>query len=170
MKIIVFDFDGSLIYTAEPDEGRKIWLEKTGKEFPHPIGWWGKPESLDISIFYPTINEWIFERYKRAIALENVYVILVTGRPEKLRKEVLDILDFHGIKFHDVFCNTGGDTFKFKTKLLENILIEKKATEMIIYDDRQEHLAGFTKWAEYLLEKDNVVINVVDVVNKIQLN
>jgi hypothetical protein len=35
--------------TELPESGKQIYLDKTGKEWPH-IGW-GKAESLDIEIF-----------------------------------------------------------------------------------------------------------------------
>jgi hypothetical protein len=35
--------------TELPESGKQIYLDKTGKEWPH-IGWWGKAESLDIEI------------------------------------------------------------------------------------------------------------------------
>ena len=49
-KVSIYDFDGTLIKTPEPELGKKIWKEKTGEDYPHK-GWWGKRESLDIDIF-----------------------------------------------------------------------------------------------------------------------
>jgi hypothetical protein len=28
--------------TELPESGKQIYLDKTGKEWPHIIGWWGK--------------------------------------------------------------------------------------------------------------------------------
>lgn len=170
-KIYVFDFDKTLVHTQEPEEGRKKWLKETGEIFPHPTGWWSKPESLDLKIFYPAVNGWTYKFYQEAMADEGAYVILATGRLDKLKNEVNAVLDFHGLTFHDVFCNTGGETFRFKTRLLESILRKNlKATELIIYDDRHEHLGKFVEWAELMSKKFKTNIIVVDVVNKKQLN
>ena len=148
-KLICFDFDTTLIYTAEPEEGRKKWLLENGTNFPHPTGWWSKPESLDMSIFYPTMNEWTYKHYLEAIKDESNYVFVATGRMTKLQKEVQAILDFHDFKFHDVFCNWGSETYKFKTRLFESIISKNKnADEFILYDDRHEHLIKFVEWAE----------------------
>ena len=169
-RISVFDFDKTLVHTQEPEEGRKIWLRETGEQFPHPTGWWAKPESLDLKVFYPAINGWTYKYYQESIAEEDSYTILVTGRIEKLRKEVLAVLDFHGLVFDDVFCNTAGETFKFKSRLFESILRKNtKATDFIIYDDRHEHLQRFVEWADQMAKKFDTNITIIDVVNKKQL-
>ena len=117
-KIKVFDFDKTLIHTQEPEEGRKIWLKETGEIFPHPTVWLSKPESLDLKIFYPAINGWTHKYYLEAKEeADDSYTILVTGRLEKLKNEVQSVLDFHGYEFDDVFCNWGGETYRFKTRL-----------------------------------------------------
>ncbi len=167
-RIIAFDFDKTLVHTQEPEEGRKIWLKETGEIFPHD-GWWGRPESLDLKIFYPAINGWTYKYYTQAIEEENSYVILATGRIEKLRKQVQDILDFHDFKFHDVFCSWG-ETYKFKTRLFEQIIRKNPdSTEFIMYDDRHEHLIKFIEWAKDMENKFKIKITIIDVLNKKQL-
>lgn len=169
-KIIAFDFDKTLIHTMEPEEGRKKWLMEKCENFPHPVGWWSKPESMDINIFYPTINDWTYKHYLNAISDEDNYVFLATGRMDKLKNEVQAILDFHDFKFHDVFCNCGGETFRFKTRLFESIMRKNpKADEFILYDDRHEHLINFVHWAKDMEDKFKMKITIIDVVNKKQL-
>lgn len=171
MKLICFDFDKTLIHTMEPEEGRRIWLREKGENFPHPVGWWSKPESMDIEVFYPVINMWTYKHYKEAIEDENNYVFIATGRMQKLQKEVDRILDFHGFKFDDVFCNWGGETFKFKTKLFEQIMRKNpKAEEFILYDDRYEHLKKFVEWAEEAEKVYKIPIKIIDIVNKKQIH
>jgi hypothetical protein len=170
-KIHCFDFDKTFFHTQEPEEGRKIWLRETGEMFPHPTGWWSKPESLDLKMFYPAINGWTYKYYKEAMAEEDSYVMLATGRLDKLKTQVQAVLDFHNVKFDDVFCCTGGDTYRFKTRLFESILRKNlKAEEFIIYDDRHEHLLKFVEWAKLMGEKFKTVITIIDVVNKKQLS
>lgn len=170
MKLIAFDFDKTLIHTMEPEEGRKIWLKERGENFPHPTGWWSKKESLDTSIFYPAMNMWTYNKYLEAIADEDNYVFIATGRMDKLKNEVQTILDFHDFKFHDVFCNWGSETFKFKTRLFEQILRKNpKATDLIIYDDRHEHLDKFVDWAADVEKTTHTKISIIDVINKVQM-
>lgn len=169
-KLICFDFDKTLIHTQEPDEGKKIWLERKGDIFPHPTGWWSKKESLDLSIFYPVINMWTHKHYLEAIADEDNYVFVATGRLDRLKNEVNAILDFHDLKFNDVFCNLGSETYNFKTKLFESLIKENpKAKEFILYDDRHEHLIKFVDWAEIIEDKYKIKVTIIDVVNKKQL-
>ena len=49
-KLVCFDFDDTLCNTVKHDDGKVIWREKFGVEYPHR-GWWSKPESLDMDIF-----------------------------------------------------------------------------------------------------------------------
>lgn len=37
-KIIIFDFDETLVNTVTEERGRILWLEKTGEKYPHD-GW-----------------------------------------------------------------------------------------------------------------------------------
>ncbi len=168
-KLVSIDLDSTLIFTMDEIEGKKIWKEKFGVEFHH-IGWYSKKESLDIDIFYPTINQWMYAHYTEAISNDENYVFLATGRLDKLRNEVQKILDFHDIKFHDVFCNTGGETYKFKCHLFESIIRKNpQAEEFVMYDDRHAHLVSFVEWRKQMNEKYKIKITIVDVVNKKEL-
>lgn len=163
-KLICFDFDGTLFHTPEPHEGRKIWRQQTGFEFPH-TGWWGKSETINTDVFYIPVNPWVLDRYKEAISDPKSYVILATGRLQKvqnMRKNIEKILADNDIVFDEVHLNWGGDTYKFKTKLFEELMDKLKVKEFTMYDDRHEHLKEFKHWA--VGQRAN--INIVDVVNK----
>jgi len=163
-KLICFDFDGTLCHTPEPLQGEKIWLEKTGTVWPYR-GWWGKEESLDTDIFDIPVNDWVYKKYLEAIADDEAYVILATGRLDKalnMRNRVESILIKNNLSFDSVYLNTGGDTFRFKTKLFETLTEEIGAVEMIMYDDRQEHLVKFEQWAT----EQPFDVTIVDVVKK----
>ena len=79
-----------------------------------------------------------------------------------MRENVEKILESHNLSFDGVYLNTGGDTYRFKTKLFETLIKEVGATEMIMYDDRQEHLVKFEQWAN----EQPFDVTIVDVVNK----
>ena len=183
-KIICFDFDGTLCHTPEPIEGEKIFKKETGMDWPYN-GWWGKPESISTDIFHVPVNGWVYQRYLEAIADEKAHVILATGRLEKpngMRDNVEKILNYHNLSFdvfepmneieigtprrlvqrNGVYLNPGGDTFRFKTKLFEELMHKMKVNELIMYDDRHEHLIKFTDWAHERPED----ITICDVVNK----
>jgi len=154
--IAVFDFDGTLIYTAEPLEGKKLWLQATGTVWPHR-GWWGRKESLDTEIFYPAKNEWVSKKYEEAKADPDTTVILMTGRLVQLEAEVRKVLEFHGFEFDRVYCNTGGDTFTFKMRRFDSLLREFPHADLTMYDDRTEHVLEFQKWARNTKRDINII-------------
>lgn len=163
-RLIVFDFDGTLVFSPEEEEGRKLWKRSTGFDFPY-VGWWSKAETLDMSVFHVPINQWVYQKYLEAVADEDAYVILATGRLEKvanMRKNLEKILNFHNLSFDGVYLNNMGDTFRFKRALFEDLSAELGVDEIIIYDDRQDHLVKFWEWAE----KQSVNVKVVDSVHK----
>jgi hypothetical protein len=159
-KICIVDFDGTLFFTPEPEEGKIVWKEKTGTEWPF-VGWWSKPLTLNTDIFEIPINKKMYKEYIKHKERKDTLMVLATGRIIKLEKEVKKILDVNNIKFDLVKLNTGGDTLTFKTKLFEYLIKEYKADELTMYDDRKEHLFEFQKWAN----RQSIKINVIDVEN-----
>jgi FMN phosphatase YigB (HAD superfamily) len=163
-RLISFDFDDTLCHTPKPEEGEKVWLEKTGTVWPYN-GWWGRPESIDPEIFYVPLNQWVYAKYLEAVADTDNYVILATGRLKKkegMLDNVMKILNQHNLSFDEVHLNWGGDTYNFKTKLFEEKIEELGVHEFILFDDRHEHLIKFEEWAEEQL----VDVTVIDVINK----
>ncbi len=162
--IIVFDFDKTLIYTAEPEEGKKLYKQATGKDWEHR-GWWGRKESLDIEIFYPAKNEWIYKKYLEAKAMPNTLVILMTGRLNTLEEHVQKILNHHEFKFDRVYCcnpreagkHDLGVTFAYKLNKFESLLREFPYSDLTMYDDRTEHIFGFQKWARTAKRKIDII-------------
>jgi len=147
-KIVIFDFDGTMCYTPEPIEGEKIWFEKTGTVFPY-TGWWSKKETLDQNIFHIPINPFVYKKYLEAVADDNTMTILATGRLIKLQREVEKVLTSHNLSFDLVACNNGGETYRFKTKLFEELINKYKPEVFVMYDDRHDHLVKFEMWARF---------------------
>jgi len=160
-KIISFDFDSTLIHTPTPVEGIPEWERKTGLSF-QGRGWWGNPESLNLNVFYPGLNAWVYKYYEKYISDENAYTFVATGRLKRLESNVKKVLDLYDIDC-DVFCNTGGETFNFKRRLFETMIKEiPTAKELIMFDDRELHLIEFEKWAK----TQKIKITIVDVIHK----
>jgi len=147
-KIVIFDFDGTLFHTPEPKLGEVIWKQKTGIDWPY-TGWWSKKETLDLNIFNIPLNQFVYRKYLEAVAEDNTYVVLATGRIERLRKEVETILRENNLSFDRVDLNTGGDTLTFKTRLFEKLIQKYKPKTLVMYDDRHLHLVEFEKWAKF---------------------
>jgi len=161
MKLVCFDLDDTLCHTMKPEEGKPIWKEKTGEDWPHR-GWWSKPETLDLDIFDTKVNPYVYEEYLKAVSDPDNYVICATGRVEKLRPEVEKLLSEKNLAFDAIYLNTGGDTFNFKCRLFEKLIRKLGVSEFTMYDDRELHLIEFKKWAKTI----NCKIKIVDVINK----
>ena len=163
-RLICFDFDDTLFHTPLPEDGKEIWKEKTGTEWPHK-GWWGKPESIDDSVFDIPKNEWTYQRYLEAVADPDAYVILATGRLAKvpgMKEKIERLLIKNNINFDEVHLNWGSDTFIFKCNLLERTIKKLGVKELKFYDDRAEHLPKFVEWAK----EQDIKSEIIDVVNK----
>jgi hypothetical protein len=159
-RIAVFDMDGTLINTATPEIGKEIWEKATGKKWPH-VGWWSKPESLDLEIFPNEVIEETKKGYDKYVNDPNTLMVVMTGRMKTKRKkdgtekglskEVKVLLESKGLDF-DVFAlNWGGETSSVKIKQMTELL-EKfpNTTEIIMWEDRVEHMEKFQAFGESL--------------------
>jgi hypothetical protein len=164
-KLISFDFDGTLIHTPVPETGKPEWERKTGLSWAGR-GWWGQKDSLNTNIFYIPVNQWVYNQYEKYKSDDDNYVFVATGRLKRLEPQVQKILSLNDIDC-DLYCNTGGDTFDFKCNLFKSLMKSNpKADELIMFDDRQEHLKEFVTWAK----RQPIKVTIIDVVNKKTIN
>lgn len=149
-KLYSFDFDNTLVYSHNPEEGKIIWKDKTGFEWPYN-GWWSKSETLDTEIFDIEINEWVYSKYLEATSENNSYIIMMTGRlqkPKGMLSNIKKILSDNNLEFDEIHLNPGGlPTFEFKCRKFEELIDKTKCEELIMFDDREEHLLMFKEWA-----------------------
>lgn len=154
-KVSVFDFDGTLIDTTMPDVGKEMWKKATGEDYPHR-GWWGRRESLDLSIFPNEVFPDMQAEFNKAKADENTFVTLVTGRITPLANQVNAILNKHNLKFDDViltgdkrFNDGARDTLTFKINYLNSLQKQFPNLKQIeFWDDRDHHQATFIQWGK----------------------
>ena len=147
-KLAIFDFDGTLIRNPEPHDAKLIYKEKTGKDWPH-VGYWSKPESLDMEIFnLPIIKDTVLD-YTKEIANESTVVVLLTGRLERMADLVKKVLFSHSLVFDEYEFNTGGRTEICKMKSMDKLLNKyPDVTELECWDDRLEHIPIFEEWGK----------------------
>jgi len=153
-KVSVFDFDGTLIDTAMPDEGKRIWKEKTGEDYPHK-GWWSKRESLDLNVFPNDAFPDMASEFRKAKSEPNTFVALCTGRITPLTSQVKAVLNKHGFQFDDVVLtgdnrfNAGANnTLRFKINYLNSLQKQfPNLKEIEFWDDRDEHHDTFIAWS-----------------------
>lgn len=167
MKLAFFDFDDTLFYTPLEQGGKEEWEKKMGRPFPQvPTGyrnfsdfWWKSPQSLDIDVFNIKTNDWIIDEYKKCKDM-GYYLIMMTGRVESLRNDVIEILDSKGLKFDELhFKPENGETFSYKIKTMEDRISELKPNEVIFYDDRKDHHQRFIDWAKSRKDVNITIVN-----------
>jgi hypothetical protein len=92
-------------------------------------------------------------------------VVMVTGRMVKLTDFVKDILNRHGLRFHEYHFNRGGSTDSAKKKTFDQILSQHPSIkEVELWDDREEHIPIFQAWGDEQVESGRLNkfnINVV---------
>jgi hypothetical protein len=156
-KLVVFDFDGTLIRSPLPDTGKDIWLEKTGNEWPH-TGWWSKVESLDMDVFDIPLIEETIGHYHLGKDDETVGMIVLTGRLPFLSSNVKKILESNNLIFDGYFFNTGGKTDLVKIKTLNELLeTYPNIVSIEMFEDRDEHIEVFNKWGQELVISNRLI-------------
>lgn len=152
-KLVVMDFDGTLVNTPIPDdENKAIWKEKTGKDWEG--GWFSNPNSLDMDVFDIETIPSVVSDYKRDVVDSKNLMVMITGRIPSVAKYVKAILDDKGLKFDDYLFNEGGDTEKEKIRHMEMILkYNPNIREIEMWDDRDLHIDIFKNWGRDMIEK-----------------
>lgn len=165
----VFDFDGTLVRTPGPEEGKRTYLLATGKIWKG--GWWGRPESLSPPVVQSPIPQThvinsVFSELEEVVTRSQTAVaVVVTGRIKPLRPSVLRILDEvcvsrqndtvsrgHSFLHHDaIITHPGGaiQTLDFKQQLFKQLLtsdplVQCDIKQLHIWEDRQEHAEVFS--------------------------
>lgn len=163
-RLAVFDFDGTLINSPEKEEGKLIWKEKIGQDYPY-VGWWGRKESLNTDVFDIKAFPSILNQFNQEKNTPDTNVIILTSRMEKLRPEVENVLNLNNIVADDVILKKGNLD---KGDVILNILkYNPDLKEINVYDDYMDK--NPQKIEEYLKIKeqlpDDVTFNMFFVDN-----
>lgn len=150
-RLVIFDFDGTLIDSPKPEIGKPIWKEKTGEDFPYQ-GWWGRKESLYTQVFDIKPFPSVLAQLRKEKATPDTSVVILTSRMEKLRPQVENILLLNDISVDDILLKSGGESKGDVILKIENY--NQDLEEIIVYDDYMEKDAG--KIAEYTSIKDKL--------------
>ncbi len=139
-RLAAFDFDGTLINSPEKEEGKIQWQEKTGHPYPH-MGWWGRPESLDLNVFDIKPFPIVLHQLEREQSIPDTFVIVLTSRQEKLRPQVQAVLDANNI--HVDKLDMKYDWKDKGQKILNYIKQFPDLVEINVYDDMEEHIIAY---------------------------
>jgi hypothetical protein len=155
MRLVAFDFDKTLINSPLEDEGKEIWLEKTGNSYPYK-GWWGRPESLDINVFNIKPFPSIYKQYKKEISTPDTYVIILTSRIEKLRPQIEAILNKNDIHVNEI--DMFNDKLTKGQRILEYLKKFPDLIEINVYEDRQSDIVALKSIRNQIPE--NITYNI----------
>ena len=165
-KISIFDFDGTLMNTPSPSEGKSEWESKTNKTYPH-IGWWSKPESLDTTIFNITPISSTIESYENEKDNPETLIIMLTGRIPNLSNQIEEILTTNKVYFDEYHYKGDGDTLSSKINTIKSLLNRYPNVELIeMWEDRVNHAKEFELWGKN--NNVNIKINRVSFGNDIK--
>jgi hypothetical protein len=145
-RIVVMDFDGTLMDTMTPETGKTIWKEKTGADWPY-AGWWGRRESLDVEKFGCKAIDKVHNAYWEEVHKEDTLMVMMTGRIPRLKSLVQAMLEQHDLIFDEYHYCTHHSTIDFKINKLNEFLNTHQEVEYIeIWEDRPEHTEVFETW------------------------
>ncbi len=121
-RVVVFDFDGTLVDTPGPEEGVANYEKATGKQWHIPdkatalangfpkdfrrLGWWGRKETLHPPIFEPHPDRLIpnvANALKSFHADPDTFTVVMTGRAANAEERVKEILNQYGIHANKYF-------------------------------------------------------------------
>jgi len=140
-QLAFFDFDNTLFKSPiRPD-----W-------FPGNLKWWSHESSLNPPCvpLNPDKSWWngkVVRAAREAIADQNVYAVLVTGRHDrKFRWRVPELLRGNALQFDEVHLGSGTEsTLKWKLGLLTRMLNRFPQVQVVqIYEDR-DHINDFVR-------------------------
>lgn len=121
-KLVIFDFDDTLVFTPTPEEGIPNYEKATGKPWyvrdketaiQHGFdpkfrrqGWWGRPETLNPPIFDPhpeRLNQDVAKAFQNFKDDPETYVVVMTGRIAKSENRIKEILAHYNIHADEYF-------------------------------------------------------------------
>jgi len=150
-RLAVYDFDGTLIDSPEPLEGKPIWEKYYNTKYPHK-GWWGRKESLDTNVFDIKPFPNILTKLREDMADPDTTTIILTSRMEKLRPELENILSLNGITVDELITKKGREDKGDVILKIENY--NNDLVEIVVYDDFAGKIPN--KIAEYTKIKNQL--------------
>ncbi|MFA5366435.1 MAG: GNAT family N-acetyltransferase [Dehalococcoidia bacterium] len=176
-RLAIFDFDGTLMNSPHPEVGKQEWTEKTGEKYPH-IGWWSKPESLDLDIFDIKPFPGIYNQYQKEKSTPGTYVLILTSRIEKLRPQVEEILKRGGVHVDRLDMKNGDDDLDKGQKVLNYLKEFPDIQEINVYEDRDVELEAYNaiknqipenvRFNIYFADKGNLALTESKLLNTIK--
>ena len=142
-NLYVWDFDGTLIDSPLPEEGKPIWEKYHNTKYPHR-GWWGREESLDPKVFEVKEIYGIREQYLSCKSDTEGKVIMLTSRLPKLKDLIIYHLHKNNFEFDEYKFKCGG---KEKSDQIDELLIKYPTINYVeVWDDRDKEILLYKSW------------------------
>lgn len=139
-RLQIYDFDGSLINSVSPEEGKPMWEKYYNTPFKYQ-GWWGRPESLDLDVFDIKPFPKVLNILNKDVLTHDTYVIVLTSRQEKLRPLIQKVLDVNNI--HVDKLDMQSDKKTKGQKILDYVSEFPDLKEINAYDDRDSDIISY---------------------------
>ena len=166
-KLVVYDFDGTLFNSPDRLEGEAIYVRETGQNLPFK-GWWGKIESLSPPFVPQSPAPEHYNLKVLATYFENKKdsrIILMTGRPYKLRHRVEEILAAQGFQAESYYyrIDSNRHIVDIKSEYIESKEIGENIKSIEIYEDQKDNITKFIEkaqqWKDSFLNLEKVTIH-----------
>ena len=152
-SIALFDFDGTLVSTAGPQEGKAL-LKSLRLPWPHKA-WWSEAASLQPPLpLSPGPAMAAYAAACAAAASDKTLLVLLSGRRASLAPAVRSALARCGAPHAphvELYPSEGGveDTLTFKIRSVAELLAAHGGAlaEVIVYEDREEHVECLRRFA-----------------------
>jgi tRNA nucleotidyltransferase/poly(A) polymerase len=139
-RLAVFDFDGTLVDSPQPETGKQMWSEKTGMPYQDKA-WWSRPESLDLNVFDIKPFPSVYKQYLKERSTPGTLVIILTSRLEELRPQVEAVLEKNNIRVDGIDMKDGNTTKG--QQVLNYIRMYGDLEEINVYEDRDVELETY---------------------------
>jgi len=163
-KILNFwDFDGTLIDSPLPDDGKLQWERVKGIKYP-ALGWWSKTYSLDLEVFDIQPNAPIYDIWKQCATDTNQCNILLTNRIPKLMPQVKEIMAKHSIKMDMLYF---ADKYNKGERIMNHLskFGHEQITQINVYEDMEEQIINLES-----VRKQIEDLSIEYIVHKVQNN
>lgn len=172
MKLHIFDFDGTLVYSPLRQTFLKVkglgngtaqqlydkWLADNKKPKRKWSGWFGRKETLLHPIFPRPLKDDMLNREVADLFLEskaddNVVTWMMTGRHQGIRHQVIDILMGYDLLEKrdpkvELFFATRTPTLEWKKDTILEAVMDRGITEIEMWEDRPEHVQAFNEFGQ----------------------
>lgn len=140
IKLMFWDFDGTLFDSPLPEIGKPLYKELYGQEYPHQ-GWWGRLESMDPK-FDIQPNKQVLDIF-RSHEGPMTFNYILTSRLPKFKPAIHDLLHKFNIDMRGIMTMSNLDKGQrilhtVKEYMSNNVSI----SEVYFFDDRDKEIVA----------------------------